>query len=645
MFTHLKVGLGVVAFGLIAGRTWAATPPATSLNGCQNAVRTATKQFVAGKTAAIGTCLQAVSTQIVKNNKPNASGAAQTCVTAFRKLNDSRGLGRQLSDKLAAAIAKKCAPGQTGVTHTLADILGSGAGVPQPLDAENLNAWCGHFGGDGSLDSVDEWIACVTAAAECDVDASLAAQFPRVLEWLNLARAAMQAVAPPATDPAKISDAVAGLAAVQTALDPTNDDVVNIQCGSRQTCGNNLAEGSEVCDGTDLHGQTCAIRTAATPYGTLACDAGCAAFVTASCVGRFVDNGDGTVTDNHTTLVWEKKDLTCPGPHCWTDQFTWSTGTNYPDGTAFTGFLATLNGGAALGSSGDGTTCTGAFAGYCDWRLPTIMELQSILLQAYPCTTTPCIAPVFGPTIPAFFWAATTYAGGAEQAWDVRFSTGSVQPFSKTAGDYVRAVRGKMEPPTNAGTPAHTATATPTSPPPTATVTPTQTTNAAAAGAACSADNQCSSDHCGPGGAGTHCCAAACTVGGVCGATDCGPTGACTYPSTSTAAGQTAGNCQRLVCNGAGGVTAIDDPTNLPTSNTVCLIPACSAPSPLHPSFTFAPTGTDCTADNQFPRHVCGTPDNLGIAGQCVECNTNADCLAINGAGTLTCNSTIGVCQ
>jgi len=228
-------------------------------------VKAATQQFVTNKMAAIGGCLQAVSTQIVKNDKPDASGAAAICVTSFRKLHDGRSLGKQLSDKLAAAITKKCAPGQPSVTHTLADILGSGAGVPQPLHAENLNAWCSHFGGDGSIDSVNEWIACLTAAAECDVDSALATQFPRVLEWLNLAHGAMQMVVPPATDSTKVSDAIAGLTAVQAELDPNNDDVVRLQCGSRQSCGNNLSEGSEVCDGTDVNGQTCATQALRLP--------------------------------------------------------------------------------------------------------------------------------------------------------------------------------------------------------------------------------------------------------------------------------------------------------------------------------------------------------------------------------------------
>ena len=57
-------------------------------------MKTATAQFVSKKVAAIGTCLQAVSTQIVKNNALDAGAAAGTCVTQFRKLNDSRSLGK-----------------------------------------------------------------------------------------------------------------------------------------------------------------------------------------------------------------------------------------------------------------------------------------------------------------------------------------------------------------------------------------------------------------------------------------------------------------------------------------------------------------------------------------------------------------------
>src|SRR5574337_1618372 len=210
----------------IANATSAAPPPpATSLNNCQHEVNAATKQFITKKVTAIGTCLQAVSTQIVKDGA-TASRAATTCVTQFRKLYDSRGLGAQLSDKLGASIVKKCAPGQANVAHTLGDILGAGAGVAQPLDATNLNAWCSHFGGDGSIDTVQEWIDCITAAAECAVDTSIGSEYPRAIEWLNLVRTPMQAPKPPATDPSKILDAVIALDAVKAELDgPDNDNV------------------------------------------------------------------------------------------------------------------------------------------------------------------------------------------------------------------------------------------------------------------------------------------------------------------------------------------------------------------------------------------------------------------------------------
>jgi len=35
----------------------------------------------------------------------------------------------------------------------------------------------------------------------------------------------------------------------------------------------------------------------------------------------------------------------------------------------------------------------------CDWRLPTVLELQTILAQPYPCAMEPCIdTEFFGPT-------------------------------------------------------------------------------------------------------------------------------------------------------------------------------------------------------------------------------------------------------
>jgi hypothetical protein len=81
------------------------------------------------------------------------------------------------------------------------------------------------------------------------------------------------------------------------------------------------------------------------------------------------------------------------------------------------------------------------FAGHCDWRLPTIVELATIRLAGYPCGTNPCIVPVFGPTPAIGYWSATTVSPGL--AWVVSFvdADGYVYPGGKDNDLAVRAVR------------------------------------------------------------------------------------------------------------------------------------------------------------------------------------------------------------
>jgi hypothetical protein len=108
------------------------------------------------------------------------------------------------------------------------------------------------------------------------------------------------------------------------------------------------------------------------------------------------------------------------------------------DGQAFTIFLAALNSG-------------GCFAGQCDWRLPTLAELETILqaMTPSPCDTSPCIdEEVFGPTVAIYYWSDTTYvnkeSSSSAYAWTVNFDDGGVIPFAKNFAMSVRAVRGGL---------------------------------------------------------------------------------------------------------------------------------------------------------------------------------------------------------
>lgn len=141
----------------------------------------------------------------------------------------------------------------------------------------------------------------------------------------------------------------------------------------------------------------------------------------------------GTVIDRLTGLQWEQK-TDDASVHDKDNVYSW-TAIPFPmgtaaDGTAYTSFLTTLAG----------------FAGQHDWRLPTVAELQTILSEPYPCTTSPCIDQgAFGPTVAGYYWSTTNLSATAPaSAWIVDFGNGFVIFNEKDETLSVRAVRGGL---------------------------------------------------------------------------------------------------------------------------------------------------------------------------------------------------------
>ena len=171
---------------------------------------------------------------------------------------------------------------------------------------------------------------------------------------------------------------------------------------------------------------------------------------------RFEACADGlTVADTVTGLLWERKTVT-GDVHDVTNTYTWSSTGSAADGTAYTVFLAGLNG--------------ASFAGHTNWRLPFISELQSILVgpgvttglafqtpvdpamgtnptgQATTCAMAPCIDPRFaavgGGTASSDYWSASPIVSVATAVWQASFTSGGfVDGNAKTFDGFVRAVR------------------------------------------------------------------------------------------------------------------------------------------------------------------------------------------------------------
>lgn len=121
---------------------------------------------------------------------------------------------------------------------------------------------------------------------------------------------------------------------------------------------------------------------------------------------HFTDNGDGTITDHLTQLIWQK----VPG----TNTQTWENAIVYAESLTL--------------------------GGATDWRLPNIKELQSLNDES---VSNPSANTTFFPTIGIHnYWSATSLPNQTTKAWYWNTQFGITSYDLKTNQNYVLCVRG-----------------------------------------------------------------------------------------------------------------------------------------------------------------------------------------------------------
>jgi hypothetical protein len=139
---------------------------------------------------------------------------------------------------------------------------------------------------------------------------------------------------------------------------------------------------------------------------------------------RFTDNGDGTMTDNLTGLMWLKNG-NCFGSKNWQDAL---------------GTIADLN--ANPGNYG----CSGYTSSYSDWRLPNVVELESLVNLGEVDTSDWLYKKGFSGVKADEYWSSSS--SGTDSASIVDMEQGNLRYITgKSASRYVWPVRAETTPP------------------------------------------------------------------------------------------------------------------------------------------------------------------------------------------------------
>ncbi len=131
---------------------------------------------------------------------------------------------------------------------------------------------------------------------------------------------------------------------------------------------------------------------------------------------RYTDNGDGTVTDNETTLMWEKCTQGLSGNDC-----SIGTGGRHDWKEA----LQLVN--------------NYSFASHNDWRLPNIKELSSLVARR--CSDPSINESAFPNTSASYFLSSSPSASNSSNVWQLHFGEGFAHSDSRDLKNFVRLVR------------------------------------------------------------------------------------------------------------------------------------------------------------------------------------------------------------